>query len=98
MTREISDIVIAVSGAFILFIGMPWLIFHYVTKWKTAATLTKEDEDLLDELHALARRCDERLTTVERIISADNPDWREIGCDPAPARIEDREESNRRIK
>ena len=24
-----------------LFIGLPWLIFHYITKWKTAATLTR---------------------------------------------------------
>ena len=27
----------------ILFIGLPWLIFHYVTKWKTQASLTTED-------------------------------------------------------
>ena len=87
-----------ISTVGMLFIGLPWLIFHHITRWKTAATLTKEDEDLLDELHSLARRCDDRLATVERIISADNPDWREIACDPAPGRIEDKEESNRRIK
>ena len=23
-----------------LFIGLPWLIFHYITRWKTAASLT----------------------------------------------------------
>ena len=34
-----------------LFIGLPWLIFHYITKWKTSATLTGSDEKLLDELH-----------------------------------------------
>ena len=44
-----------------LFIGLPWLIFHYITKWKTAATLTTEDENLLDELHDLARRLDDRM-------------------------------------
>jgi phage shock protein B len=27
-----------------LFIGLPWLIFHYITKWKTSATLTGSDE------------------------------------------------------
>ncbi|ESZ86809.1 MAG: hypothetical protein Q27BB25_12410 [Blastomonas sp. CACIA14H2] len=60
----------------ILFIGLPWIIFHYITKWKTAATLTTSDETLLEELHAMARRLDDRMDTVERIISADNPDWR----------------------
>jgi phage shock protein B len=61
----------------ILFIGLPWLIFHYVTKWKTAATLTGADEKLLDELHDAARRLDDRLCTIERIMTAENPDWRQ---------------------
>ena len=59
-----------------LFIGLPWLIFHYITRWKTAASLTGEDEKLLDELHYTARRLEERLMTIERIIAADNPDFR----------------------
>ncbi|ATW04798.1 MULTISPECIES: envelope stress response membrane protein PspB [unclassified Sphingorhabdus] len=60
-----------------LFIGLPWLIFHYVTKWKTAATITNEDEHLLEELHHMARRLDDRMETIERIMAADNPDWRQ---------------------
>ena len=61
----------------IIFIGLPWLIFHYVTKWKTAKTLTSGDERLLDELHDAARRLDERLVTIERIMTAENPNWRQ---------------------
>ncbi len=60
----------------ILFIGLPWLVLHYVTKWKSAQTLPVEDENLLDELYDLARRLEDRVHTVERIVSADNPDWR----------------------
>ena len=60
-----------------LFIGLPWLIFHYVTKWKTAATLTGSDERLLDELHDAARRLDDRMCTIERIMTAENPNWRQ---------------------
>ena len=60
-----------------LFIGLPWLIFHYVTKWKQAATLTRSDEKLLDELHDAARRLDDRLCTIERIMTAENPNWRQ---------------------
>ena len=59
-----------------IFIGLPWLIFHYVTKWKTAATLTPQDENLLDDLYDTARRLEDRLNTVERIIAADNPNWK----------------------
>ena len=51
-----------------LFIGLPWLVFHYITRWKTAATLSGSDEKLLDELHDAARRLDDRLVTIERIM------------------------------
>ena len=52
-------------------------VFHYVTKWKSAATLTTGDEQLLDELHDMARRLDDRLCTIERIMNAENPDWQQ---------------------
>jgi phage shock protein B len=59
-----------------IFIGLPWLILHYVTKWKSAATLTREDENLLSDMHDTARRLDDRLATIERIMTADNPNWK----------------------
>jgi phage shock protein B len=73
----------------ILFLGLPWLILHYVTKWKQAKTLTGEDEQLLDELYDTARRLEGRLQTVERIITADHPDFRPaVRSDDELARIE----------
>lgn len=72
-----------------LFIGLPWIIFHYITKWKTLGSLTTEDENLLDELHDLARRLDERVMTVERIMTAENPNWRSVASDPVSIGIED---------
>ena len=60
----------------ILFIGLPWLVFHYITKWKQAKTLTVDDERLLDDVHDTARRLEERLITIERIMAADNPNWK----------------------
>lgn len=61
----------------ILFVALPWIIFHYITKWKTAKTLTGADEQLLDDLHDAARRLDDRLCSIERIMTAENPDWRQ---------------------
>ncbi len=64
---------VAILGALV---GLPWVILHYVTKWKTAPKITDEDEKLLDEMQMLARRLEDRVNTVERIITADNPDWK----------------------
>jgi phage shock protein B len=73
-----------------IFVALPWIIFHYITKWKSAATITTEDENLLDELHELARRLDDRMGTIERIVQAENPNWRSLGGDPVETALEDR--------
>lgn len=75
-----------------LFVALPWLILHYITRWKTAATLTTGDEALLEELYNLARRLDERMDTVERLVASDNPEFK-------PARIiHDREVDNQPLR
>jgi len=76
----------------VIFLGLPWIIFHYITKWKTAATITSDDETLLEELYNLAKRLDERMDTVERLVASDNPDFK-------PARIQaDREIDNQPLR
>ena len=75
-----------------IFIGLPWIILHYITRWKTAATITTDDEVLLEELYSLAKRLDERMDTVERLVASDNPDFK-------PARImHDKEIDNQPLR
>ncbi len=59
-----------------IFIALPWMILHYVTRWKTGATITTDDEVLLEELYNLAKRLDARMDTVERLVASDNPEFR----------------------
>lgn len=87
--EDIGGYVVGAIALVTLFIGLPWLIFHYVTKWKQAATITGADEKLLDELHDLARRLDDRLCTIERIMNAENPDWRQQCLPNSTAQIAD---------
>ncbi|MCT2559535.1 envelope stress response membrane protein PspB [Tsuneonella sp. YG55] len=76
----------------ILFIALPWLIMHYVTKWKTASSITNDDESLLDELYHLAKRLDTRMETVERLVASDDPSFR-------PARlVHDSEEDTESLR
>ena len=71
-----EDALVPIFVVGILFLGLPWLIFHYVTQWKKNGGLTVEDEKLLDDMHVLARRMDERLATLERILDSQEPGWR----------------------
>ncbi len=74
-----EDVFLPIVIVGMLFIGMPWLVLHYVTQWRKTGSLSVEDEKLLNELHETARRLDDRLGTIERIIAADHPDWK-TGC------------------
>ncbi|MXP08916.1 envelope stress response membrane protein PspB [Pseudoblastomonas halimionae] len=85
---EIAGIMIVAT----LFIGLPWIILHYITKWKTAATITTDDEVLLEELYNLAKRLDERMDTVERLVASDNPDFER------PKLLADRETDNQQLR
>jgi phage shock protein B len=73
---DAPEFFVAITAILSVLVGLPWLVFHYVTQWKKNASLTVEDENLLDELHALARRLEDRMTTIERIVAADNPGFR----------------------
>ena len=60
----------------LIVLGLPWIIMHYITKWKTAATITTDDEALLEELYSLAKRLDARMDTVERLVASDHEDFK----------------------
>ena len=81
----------AVVTVLAIFVGLPWVILHYVTKWKQAPKITDEDERLLDEMFNLARRLEDRLNTVERIVAADNPNFKpSLTAQPAQYQLDRR--------
>jgi phage shock protein B len=86
-----EDIIVPVAVVGMLFIGLPGMILHYLTKWKSQTGISQQDEALLDELHDLARRLDQRIETVERIIAAENPNWKD-------SRIADMSEQRRQLR
>ena len=86
-----EDIIVPVAVVGMLFIGLPGLILHYLTKWKSQTGISQQDEALLDELHDLARRLDQRIESVERIVAADNPTWKD-------SRLADLSEQRRQIR
>lgn len=88
-----EDVFLPIMIVGMLLIGLPWVILHYLTKWKTAATITSDDEVLLEELYNLARRLDERMDTVERLVASDDPAFT-----PARRLIADQEKDNQQLR
>lgn len=53
-----------------------WIVFHYLTKMKTAKGLSPEDEKMLSEVWESTNKMEERIKTLERILDIEAPNWR----------------------
>ena len=61
---------------FLVIVAPIWLILHYATRNSATRKISSKDEALLEELHQSARKMEDRIHTLERILDADNPNWR----------------------
>ena len=71
------DLSILIAIAVILFVAIPApliIILHYTTKWKQSREISRDDEQMLEELWELSKRLSERLETLERILSDEVPE------------------------
>ncbi len=53
-----------------------WIIFHYITKWRSQRGLSAQDERLMAELWEIANRLEGRIQTLERVLDTEAPNWR----------------------
>lgn len=53
-----------------------WIVFHYITKWKTSKGLTAEDEKMLGEIWESTNKMEDRIKNLERILDIEAPTWR----------------------
>ena len=54
-----------------------WIVFHYITKIKTAKGLTPEDEKMLTDVWESTKKMEDRIVTLERILDIESPTWRQ---------------------
>lgn len=52
------------------------IILHFITRWKQSREISRDDEQLLEELYALSERLEDRLATLETILDDELPEWR----------------------
>lgn len=74
---ELLFIPVVVFLVIVLVIVAPiWLILHYATRNSASKRLSTKDETLLEDLHESARKMEQRIHSLERILDADSPEWR----------------------
>lgn len=61
---------------FLTVVAPLWIIFHYVTKWRSQRGLSANDERLLADLWETANRLENRVQTLEKVLDAEAPQWR----------------------
>lgn len=61
---------------FLVIVAPIWLVLHYVTRWRSSRTLSREDERMLVDLWESAKRMELRIQTLEKILDAEAPQWR----------------------
>jgi phage shock protein B len=61
---------------FMVIVAPLWIIIHYATRNSATRRISSKDEALLEELNENARRMEDRIRTLERILDADTPEWR----------------------
>ena len=66
-----------VIGILFVTIVLPLVVvLHYVTKWKEAKGLSREEEQMLEEIWESAQKMESRINSLETILDAQAPEWR----------------------
>lgn len=60
--------IIPISVCGMLFIGLPWLILHYISKARSSSALSEEDGRMLEDLWRSAKTMERRIETLERLV------------------------------
>ncbi|GLX77396.1 phage shock protein B [Thalassotalea insulae] len=72
-----EEIIVAPVIIFMLVVAPIWLILHYRSKRQISQGLTEEEYIQLSELSELADKMADRIKTLEAILDAETPDWRD---------------------
>ena len=75
---------LAVPGIIFLVVIAPlWIIFHYITVWKRMRAGASGpgkvviDREELERMRELGQRLETRIESLETILDAEAPEWRE---------------------
>lgn len=71
-----EEIIVAPIIIFMIVVAPIWLILHYRSKRQMSQGFSEEEYIQLSELSELADKMADRIKTLEAILDAETPDWR----------------------
>lgn len=71
-----EEIIVAPVIIFMLVVAPIWLVLHYRSKRQISQGFSEEEYTQLSELSELADKMTDRIKTLEAILDAETPDWR----------------------
>ena len=66
---------------FMVFVAPIWIVMHYRSLKRSSRSLSNEDRESLDEMLATVDKMSDRIASLESILEADHPNWRQQGSD-----------------
>ncbi|MFI3247003.1 MAG: envelope stress response membrane protein PspB [Ferrimonas sp.] len=73
---ELLTVFASPSIIFMAVVAPIWLLLHYRSKRQVSQGLTEEESQELNNLVARADKLSARITNLEQILDAENPNWR----------------------
>ncbi len=62
---------------FMVLVAPVWIVMHYRSLNRSSRSLSIEDREALDEMLATVDKLSERIVSLESILDADHPEWRQ---------------------
>jgi phage shock protein B len=72
----VEELIMVPVIIFMLLVAPIWLILHYRSKRQINQGFSEEEYTQLSELSELADKMTDRIKTLEAILDAETPDWR----------------------
>lgn len=72
-----TQVFLVVPTIFLLFVAPIWVVMHYLAKMRANKTISTDEEEKLYMLWDTSRKMEERLIVLEKILSENDPKWRE---------------------
>jgi phage shock protein B len=74
---EIWEFMFVPTILFMVVVMPIWLTMHYRSVNRSSRSLSDEDRESIEQMLETVDRLTERIVTLESILEADHPDWRQ---------------------